>query len=84
MEDTFVIPNAEGSIGDVAWNPVDKHRFALITTTGSVYMFTVNPQQKSHINSLGHLPASVQARCRKRFGHFHMAFYASLNWFFLK
>nr|CDS23767.1 nuclear pore complex protein nup214 [Echinococcus granulosus] len=63
LGDTLDIPNAEGTIRDMAWNPADKHRFALVTTAGSVRMFSVNPLQKPHINSVGCLPASVNARC---------------------
>ncbi|KAL5103714.1 hypothetical protein TcWFU_005628 [Taenia crassiceps] len=57
------IPNDEGTIREIAWNPADKHRFALITTTGSVRMFVVNPLQEPHISSSGCLPASIQAKC---------------------
>ncbi|KAM3177952.1 hypothetical protein ACTXT7_003538 [Hymenolepis weldensis] len=57
------IPAAEGSIHDLAWNPVDKHRFALVTSSGSVRMFSVSPLQQPHINSVGNLPPNVQAHC---------------------
>ncbi|VDK21721.1 unnamed protein product [Taenia asiatica] len=36
------IPNEEGTIRKMAWNPADKHRFALVTTTGSVRIPYIN------------------------------------------
>ena len=73
------IPKTEDSIVDLAWNPVDRHRFAAVTATGSVHMFSVNLLQKPHINPSGYLPASVQAHCRECYGHPFRLFDAFIN-----
>ncbi|VDM16945.1 unnamed protein product [Hydatigera taeniaeformis] len=57
------IPKAEGAIREMAWNPADKHRFALVTTAGSVFMYLADPSQEPHINLIGCLPTSVQVQC---------------------
>nr|CDS29944.1 nuclear pore complex protein nup214 [Hymenolepis microstoma] len=56
------IPASEGTIQDLAWNPVDKHRFALVSSTGSVWMFSTNPLQHPHINPVGNLQ-NIMAHC---------------------
>lgn len=51
---------------DLAWSPTDPLRFALATESGSLRMFTVNPNgDVKPISLVGHLANSVQVKCSK-------------------
>uniref|UniRef100_A0A5K3F1F8 Nuclear pore complex protein Nup214 n=1 Tax=Mesocestoides corti TaxID=53468 RepID=A0A5K3F1F8_MESCO len=57
------LPPTANAVIDLAWNPADPYMFALVTKSGSVRLFTANPQHGQPLSLIGTMPNSMQVRC---------------------